>query len=309
MAGVLPTDGQPFNLKLTLDCAQGHRWQETLGHPNWYDSVIDGKPVWVHQSDPPDGPVEFHTTGDMTWAADKLRWQFRLHDKDEDVRKVYFDLSDRDETMARLVQTYRGLRVMRVDPWECLVFFILSTRTDIPTTQNRMECIAKKLGHRPSSSTDARHTFPTPCEIDNQGVEALSQMVQLKFGLEKDARVYLAAIWTSAKKLVLDSLPTLPVEKVITELQSLWGVGDKVSNCVALFSLEKRDAFPIDQNIYRALYRLYGLRAGFPEKMPSYVQTPRRKAQKLFGPFAGYASQFLFVHNHPKTKRALGSTP
>ena len=302
MIGQLTTN-QPFDLELTLKCGQGHRWLPEVdgqGIPTgWYNSVLDGDIVSICQDG---GGITFNTTADIHGMDYKLRRQFRL---DDDVKVIYADLGNRDCTMAELVERYSGLRVMRVDPWECLVFFILSARTDISITQRRMEAIANVLGI-PLSDASARHAFPTPSEIDLSGVAALSKMVDLHLGLDKDAKVYCSAIWISSNKLVLDSLANRPFDKVLRELRQLWGVGPKVSNCTALFSLEKLDAFPIDRHVRQNMENMY-LKNGLPptnrlEDSRAY-QRVVDWAQEQFGPYAGYASQFLFVDDYPETKR------
>ncbi len=313
MAFELTVD-QPFDLKLTLDCGQGHRWLKDKENPGWYTSVFNlgeeyslstgrdkNELVWIHQVNGVDGLVEFHTDGgDIEQVRQKLRWQFRLEADDDDVGEVYAELKKdpatgkEDPHMGQLVDDYPGLRVMRVDPWECLAFFILSTNTDISTTQKRMESIADKLGNAVRSDAADRRTFPTPCEIDNQGVEALSQMNNLNFGLDKDAKIYASAIWISTKKLILDSLRKKPYAKLIQELQQLWGVGPKVSNCTALFSLEQIEAFPVDTHVEEALRCRYGHCGDLPRTADAMVGWGRRRFKK----HAGYASQFLFKHGY-----------
>ena len=68
------------------------------------------------------------------------------------------------------------------------------------------------------------------------------------------------------------------------------GVGDKVANCVLLFSMDKLQAFPVDVWIKRVLRENY-LKGG-EKKIPD--NGLRVWAQEHFGQFAGYANQYLF---------------
>ena len=135
MAVELPID-QPFDLALTLHCGQGHRWRKDKESPGWYNTVFDMgdsycsptgsgryELVGIRQINGVDGLVEFDTDGDIDKVKEKLYWQFRLHDP---LTSIYRELRGKHPVMSKLITAYRGLRVMRVDHWESLVFFILA---------------------------------------------------------------------------------------------------------------------------------------------------------------------------------------
>ena len=165
MASVLlhkPSEQQPFDLEITLRSAKGHRWRQV--DRRVYSSVIDGKPVWILQSDGLKDSVYFESTAIESDMESKLRHQFRL---DDDLFKVYGDLYDRNAIMAELVYRYDGLRVMRVDPWECLVFSILyppespyRPGSSMDKTQQAMDDIAEAFARPSVALANDRHQFP-----------------------------------------------------------------------------------------------------------------------------------------------------
>ena len=281
--------GQPFDLENTLKCGQGHRWLRSPGE-RWLSTVIGDDIVHIRQAGGANGPVEFHSTADEARIEPLLRRQFRL---DDDIEAIYADLRRRDAKMAGLVERYSGVRVMRVDPWECLVFFILSVRKRIEHTHRDVEAIAAAFSGG-TSVGDGRHSFPTPRDIAEgkpQGLRKLSALPS-PLGLSKETKIYEAALAVHFRKLEFDRLAAEPSStNAAAELMKRKGVGDKVANCVALFSLEKLDAFPVDTNIRRALRRTYA--DGAPAS--THPPTTRKWAQARFGPYAGYASQFLFI--------------
>ena len=79
-------------------------------------------------------------------------------------------------------------------------------------------------------------------------------------------------------------------DDALDALALLPGVGDKVANCVLLFSLDRLEAFPVDVWIQRAVHEWYLVGAG--KKRSS--KDMRLWAQDYFGPYAGYANQYLF---------------
>ncbi|WP_245618584.1 hypothetical protein [Methanogenium cariaci] len=87
----------------------------------------------------------------------------------------------------------------------------------------------------------------------------------------------------------------LPFEEARRALQAYPGIGPKVADCVLLFGFQKYESFPVDVWIRMIMHRLYGI--GNPEKSltPAEYERIRRFAQEHFGPYAGYAQEYLFA--------------
>ena len=283
----LPVD-QPFDLAAILECGQGHRWKKTDG--GWYEGVMGADVVLIKQR-AVHGALEFDCELDEAQMATRLHRHFRL---DDDIEAIYADLRKRDGKMSELVERYPGLRVMRIDPWECLVFFILSANTNIPRIQQSMEKISGTFGSRIRLNGQDRFIFPTPDDIceDASGLEKLKG---LRLGLDKETKIYQAAAAVHSGGINLEALAAEPSSgKVNRTLRYLYGVGDKVANCVALFSLEKLDAFPVDTHVSSALRRCY-------EEVPKSPEALSKWAQQRFGPYAGYAESFFFYDDLSRT--------
>ena len=283
----LPVD-QPFDLAATLECGQGHRWKKTDG--GWYEGVMGADVVLIKQR-AVHGALEFDCELDEAQMATRLHRHFRL---DDDIEAIYADLRKRDGKMSELVERYPGMRVMRIDPWECLVFFILSARSPIKRIHDNMENLSRYFGKRVN---DTRYTFPKPKElVDLSAVELQKPLVGLKSYGQK---VHQAAKSVEDGSLDLDVLAGQSSRGIATtELMKLWGVGDKIANCVALFSLEKLDAFPVDTHIGRNLKALFRQESGFPQSQNPQPPTLRKWAQLYLGTYAGYASQFFFIDDY-----------
>ena len=167
----------PFNLELTLEYDQGHRWRPDRENPGWYTSVLGKDFVRIRQ-EKKDGPLDLEPYTQE--IASKLLWQFRV---DDNIKAVYDTLAD-DSRMAALVDRYYGLRIMRVDPWECRVFFILSAhnhyQSRIPTalTAHSVDEIAKQFwGDKPWPHD--RLPFPSSQEVVSpSGLDKLQELWQ-----------------------------------------------------------------------------------------------------------------------------------
>ena len=291
---------QPFDLESTLACGQGHRWL-SIGDDYWYEGVIGDNLIYIRQIS--EG-LEFRTTADKAEIARQLLCHFRLEDDEDDIEVIYDNLSKCDPQMAMLVGKFRGLRVMRIDPWECLVFFILAAHSDIDQAKQNMERIAEEFNTSPPLDgwNGTRYVFPRPSDLCELG--ALEKLERLKLGLkDKAPRIYEAACVVRSGHLDLNALKNEPdLQKVIRELKQLYSDhysdAGKTVNCVALFALDKLDGFPIDKpHIFKALNRLYASDPSYPTATTPATVGRWNWCRKKFGRYAGYASQFLFFYS------------
>jgi N-glycosylase/DNA lyase len=178
------------------------------------------------------------------------------------------------------------MRVLRQDPWECLVSFICSSASNIPRITRNIESICDVYGRPVGSGEARRNTFPTPRELSRAGEEPLRA---LGLGYRAGYIAETAGV-IAAGAVDLMALREEPYEDALETLTGLAGVGDKVANCALLFSLDKPEAFPVDVWIDRALREWY--LDGQGESIPRPKLRPW--AQERFGPYAGYANHYLF---------------
>ena len=266
---------QPFRLAETLASGQGHRWLSR--NEGWHEGVVGTELIRIRQTG---SGIEFSGASDQAAMKVWLHRHFRL---DDDVAAIHHDLAQRDPVIGDLLRKHSGIRVMRVDPWECLVFFILSANNSISRIQRDMERIASAFGEPIGGS---RSSFPGPGVLGRES--ALAGLEELSLGLAKGRKICWAAGAVLSGRLDLESLVREPSHRLVTDrLRTLHGVGDKVANCVALFSLEQMDAFPVDVHVSRSLHRHY-------RDIPKSPQALRRWGQQRFGRYAGYAEAVLF---------------
>ena len=175
------------------------------------------------------------------------------------------------------------------DPWECLVSYICSARATPPRITHRVETIATQLGRLLTLNGETRHTFPDPQTVLDGGPDRLQQMA-LGFDRVPEAIIQ-AAQRILDGRLDLRRLAQLyiPYREAVSHLTDLYCVGPKIANCVALFALDKTDAFPVDSRVRNTVKKLY----------PSHTNSTDDQiitwAQDLFGPHAGYANQLLYM--------------
>ena len=266
---------QPFDLAESLESGQAHRWRRLDG--GWYSGVLGGRLLHLRQS--PAG-LEYQVTGDSS-VDDLLRAYFRL---DDDIESIYGEIC-RDRRVAAMVGQYPGLRILRQEPWECTVAFICSATSNIPRIHQNMEAMADSLGEPLELNGEVRRTFPSAERLASAGEGFLREL-----GLGFRAPYVVAAAERVCRgELDLDELIRLPYPETKGHLMDCYGIGAKIADCIAVFSLEKLEAFPVDVWVRRALAEWY-----FPMQKKPPDRAMVEWAQAYFGRYAGYSQQYLF---------------
>ena len=283
---------QPFELELSLTMGQVFRWRP-LGD-GWFSGVLGEYLVHIRRTE---GGVEYRTGGaDGELDADLSELLCRYFRLDTDnIGAIYADLAGRDPQLEPLISAYWGMRVLRQEPWECLVSYICSAINTIERISAITESIAETFGQPVQLNGDRRHTFPPAERLVDDGA-AEETLNAMKLGLRRAPNIMTAARRVCEGELDLIALRRQPYPEVMRTLMEgsryrnkSNGIGPKIADCVALFALDQMNAFPIDTHVKRAVKDRYFHSA----KLPSDARVVKW-AQEKFGAYAGYAGQYLF---------------
>ena len=278
---------QPFHLECGWLNAQAFRWKQ---EGNWLYGIVDGALIKVRNADGGDG-IEFE--GDAPASA--VERYFRL-DQD-DIGDVHAALREADpEHMPRLVKKYGCIRVLRQDPWECLVAYICSPLAKIERIGSMVETLANKYGETRTLGDEKRRSFPSPQRLAKVDEAELNG---LRLGLKKARTLHKVAQDIALRELDFDALSRVPHAEARERLMKYPGIGWKIADCVCLFSLGKDEAFPVDTHIGAALMKYYGKKYTPGAKNVRLLEWVR----ETFGPNAGYAGQLLFLDQLVEKRR------
>lgn len=268
---------EAFDFEASLNGEQDFRWLPRAD--GWYSGVLVGRLVHVRQTG---AGLEYRAGENLDFL---LRSYFRL---DDDLDAIWAKLGERDPTMHALHAQHGHVRLRRQpDRWECLVSYICSANKSVEGVRSSVERIAKALGEPVELNGDRRHTFPSVDRVLGAGEEGLGS---LRLGLDKHRKIVAAAREIADGHLDLEKLaePGVHYGEARLRLMGCEGIGPKIADCIALFALDKVDAFPVDRWVRRAIKRWY-----FRGRVPS-DQKLVAWALRTFGPYAGYANQLLF---------------
>ena len=288
--------GQPLDLESSLLGGQAHRWQR---EGRWCCGVLRGQLVLIRQEG---NVLEFHCAPS---PSDTMAYRIRQHLRlDDDLPAIQAEIAF-DANVAAQIARYPGLRVLRQEPWECLIAYICSANSNLETIHRNLERMSDAFGEPLTltlsdgngSAVIRRYTFPTPIDLAEAGE---AELRRLKLGF-RAPYVHRAALAVAEKRLDLDYLLTAPYAEVKAQLMALKGIGDKIADCIALMSLEKSQAFPIDVWVRRALAEWY-----FPGQKTPTNRVLLEWAQNYFGQYAGYANQYLFHGRRLRERKLQG---
>ena len=190
-----------------------------------------------------------------------------------------------DPRMEAPVRSCCGIRILRQEFFETLISFIISQNKQIPHIKKIVAAISEKCGkYLGTIDGNDMYSFPGPAELVSAGEEMLRE---LKTGF-RAPYIMDAAKKVCSGEITERKLLELPYEGKLSMLTSVYGVGEKVANCVILFSLNERSAFPIDVWIKRIMEEV------FFDGQDTKKDVIKALAAEKFGEYGGYAQQYLF---------------
>ncbi len=209
------------------------------------------------------------------------------------------DTINKDQHIGKALKEYWGLRLIRQDPWECLISYICATYKSIPAIKSMLNNMAKKFGALVILDGYEFYTFPERERLacaSEKDLYSCGLGYRTKYILETSRRIL-------QSNFNLEDLRKMPYKEAKKTLMDFPGVGAKVADCVLLFSLEKTEAFPVDIWVKRVILNHYA------DKLPRELSKKLSVRDSLssgdyerlnlfgrnyFGLYAGYAQEYLY---------------
>jgi len=211
--------------------------------------------------------------------------------KNDNMQEIIKSIS-KDKTVKEAIKQYEGLRIFKQDPFQCMISFIISSNSNIQKIKNSLEKITKKFGVKVEIQNKEFFLFPKPEKLANASIEEIK-----KCGVGYRAPfIKQAAEMIFSKKIDLEYLEKLDYKEAKKNICLIPGVGNKVADCILLFSLNKLEAFPLDTWMIKILEKYYSNEFKIETKTITQKQYEilHEKIVNYFGPYCGYAQQFLF---------------
>ncbi len=257
-----------FELKDTLMCGQCFRFKENTDGS--FTGVAFKKEITLSKN----GDIlTFYTS-----EEDFLNIWRAYFDLDLDYSKIKSDLSKIHPTLKEAARFAPGIRILRQEPFEALISFIISQNNNIKRISGIVERLCALCGEEISEGV---YAFPTAEELGKMSAEDLAP---IRAGFR--ARYIIDAVQkVNSGEVDLNALEEFSFDEAKAELMKITGVGVKVADCVLLYGLHRLEGFPMDVWMKRAMDRLFPNLSGSD-----------------FGKYAGIAQQYIFHYArlHPE---------
>lgn len=212
-------------------------------------------------------------------SCSRESWQevwARYFDMERNYRKLREEAAGRNCFVEKAIQCGQGLRVLKQEPWEMLITFIISQRKTIPAIAKSVELLAQKFGHPIQTGREVVWSFPSSKELLGASMEDLAACsLGYRAGYVKDA-----AEKAAYGELDMEAISGMDDEAMFREIMKVKGVGKKVANCVCLFGYGRLSRVPVDVWIARAIEDGCQGENPFPQ----------------YGEYAGIIQQYIFYY-------------
>jgi len=280
-----------FDLQSTVESGQSYLWDRDDGEMYEVTAAYGGDAwYWTTvRSDEREKPavIRVRQVGNqLEWeshidAESHLRHLLRL---DDDMEAI-FDATPNDRLLRDAYDTYRGMRLVRDPPFGALISFICSAQMRVSRIHGMQQALRQTFGESVTFDGQTYHAYPTPSTLAGTSEQQLREL-----GLG-----YRAPYVQRSAELVADGelnpadATGRSYEDAREFLTGFVGVGQKVADCILLFSLGYLEAVPLDTWIRTTIEEYY------PEcEKGSYDETSRAIREAFGGEYAGYAQTYVF---------------
>ena len=283
-----------LDLRATLESGQSYLWRRDDGRTyeqgasgdGWYHTVLPASTTRTNEAEvlrvrQVDGRLEWEAS--TPYAPDRIAELLRL---DDDLEAIVANTPD-DDLVDAAYEAHRGLRLVRDPPFACLVSFICSAQMHVSRIFDMQVALAEAYGETVRFDGREYAAYPTPerlAEATERELRSLSLGYRAPY-------VRRTAEMVATGEARPEEAQDLDYEAAREWLTRFVGVGEKVADCVLLFSLGYLEAVPLDTWIRRAIAEHY------PHcDRDSYEATSRAIREQFGGEFAGYAQTYVFHH-------------
>lgn len=278
-------EGERFHLGYTLGSGQLFRWGRD--EDGWWKGIAYGTAFHLRQEGE---RVRFRASARTvgTYAGRMqvgtfLRWYLRLDEP------PILRVPRADRHLRRARDRLKGFRFARQEPFECVISYVLSVQAHMSLTKRRINFLARILGRGIDFMGVRYRQFPEPDVLAGLNGRYFRHH---KFGwrsepMANSARFVTEQLEGSTDVMAVDLESWRAIVDGLGELAGT-GVGLKVHKCIALFSLDRLDAVPVDTWVKKMARDWYGIQ-GSDAKVCAW-------AEARGGKWAGYKNEYLFVY-------------
>lgn len=218
----------------------------------------------------------------------------------ENVIREYFDLNrdyvllnkellSFDLTLKDCIEGSKGLKILKQEPFEMLISYIISQNNKVTRISNSINFISQKYGKKVEFKNNIYYLFPSFEQIKNIDMDTLKEAkvgFRVKYIIE-------ALNYIKEGNLDIQKIKDLDTDEALAYLERVKGIGPKVASCILLFGYSRFDVFPIDTWVKKAMCDLY------KDIKPNQKEIGKFAKEK-YGKNCGLALQYMYHYMRNK---------
>ena len=269
---------KPFKLFDTVMCGQIFRFFPL--NDGSFDVILKDRVINIYQKD----NALYVSSNDETDLEKVVRNYFDL---DNDYEKMDDFLIKNDVKLKDAINFSKGLTMIKQDPFETVMEYIISANNGVPQISAALNNIAEKYGKKVTFNNKEYYLFPTFNDLKDLSE---SDYRACKVGF-RDKYLKQMVDKLNNGDVNLDEFYTLDTTDSLNKLMENNGIGPKVASCILLFAYQKYDVFPIDTWVKKIMKNDYKIEG---------EKKIREFAVKTYGKYSAIALQYLFNYSRNK---------
>ena len=269
---------KPFKLYDTVMCGQIFRFFPL--NDGSFDVILKDRVINIYQKD----NALYVSSNDETDLEKVVRNYFDL---DNNYEKMDDFLIKNDVKLKDAINFSKGLTMIKQDPFETVMEYIISANNGVPQISAALNNIAEKYGKKVTFNNKEYYLFPTFNDLKDLSE---SDYRACKVGF-RDKYLKQMVDKLNNGDVNLDEFYTLDTTDSLNKLMENNGIGPKVASCILLFAYQKYDVFPIDTWVKKIMKNDYKIEG---------EKKIREFAVKTYGKYSAIALQYLFNYSRNK---------
>ena len=269
---------KPFKLNETVTCGQIFRFFPL--DDGSFDIIIKDRVINVYMED-----NYLCVSSNNEDNLEEVVINYFDLDNDYDVMNEF--LIKNDEKIKPAVEFSSGLMMIKQDPFETVMSYIISANNGVPQIASALNNIAKNYGEKIIFNEKEYYLFPRYKDLKDLSVEAFRNC---KVGF-RDKYLKSMVDKLNNNEINLDEFYSVDTKEALDKFMENVGIGPKVASCILLFAYQKYDVFPIDTWVKKVMKNDYEIEG---------EKNIRDFATKTYGKYSGIAIQYLFNYGRNK---------
>jgi len=202
-------------------------------------------------------------------------------DLNRDYESIIENFKKLDTNMIECLDKSKGLKIIKQDPLECTISYVISQNNSVRNIQNSLNLISEYYGEKVLFNNKIYYLFP---KLDKLTQITEEEFRKCKVGFrDKYLTIIIRAIHT--EKLNLKEIYNMNSIDALNYLMSFKGIGMKVASCILLFAYHKFDVFPIDTWVKKYMLENFNIEG---------EKNIREYTKKIYEEYSGLVIQYMF---------------